>query len=176
MPTGHGDLSKMKLSGGGIYQIKYKAMKITVELTDNFIEEGELVDSVKRAIVYDVTNTIKALVKEQIEKEIVSVVRDSINTTVAEETRKVIADFTETGMIVVSGKQVNVTDHLRSIFQNSSGWNNPVDQVKVLAEKWAKELKAKYDGAFVTQLVQRINLAGMLKPEVEKLLLEDSPK
>lgn len=150
-------------------------MKITVEISDEFIEEGELVDSLKRTIIYDITQAIRTMVKDQVEKEISAVVRQSICETVKSETDKVVTDFVETGMVLVGGKPVPVKEHLQSVFQAHSGWNNPTDQVKVLAERWSKELKAKYDGAFVTQLVQRINLAGMLKPEVEKLLLSDAP-
>lgn len=149
-------------------------MKITVEITDDFIEEGMLVDSVKKAIIHDITCAIKTQVKNQIEKEIFEVAQASIKVAVAEETQKVISEFIESGVISVSGRQINVQEHLKGVFQNNSGWNNPGDQVKALAEKWAKELKLKYDGAFVTQLVQRINLAGLLKPEVEKLLLPDT--
>lgn len=149
-------------------------MKITVEVSNEFIEEGELVDSLKRQIIYDITQSIRTTVNEQVQKEIATFVRDTINATVTEQSRKTVAEFLETGTIIVSGKEVAVHEHLQQVFKTHSGWGNPTEQVKVLAEKWSKELKAKYDGAFVTQLVHRINLAGLLKPEVEKLLLADS--
>jgi len=149
-------------------------MKITVEISDEWIEEDQLTHAIKSSIINDVTGAVKSLVKEQVEKEIVTVVKDTIIHVVAETSDQVVREFLETGMITISGKEVLAKDHMRQIFQSHSGWSNPSKQVEVLADKWAKELKAKYDGAFVTHLVQRINLSGMLKPEVAQLLLGDN--
>jgi len=151
-------------------------MKITVEISDTFIEEEELTDAIKGSIIQEVTYAVKAMVKEQVENEIAKAVRDSIKDTIEKASDETISEFLETGIIKIGNTEVLAKDHLRQIFQTSTSWSNPSKQVESLAKKWAEELKAKYDGAFVTHLVQRINIAGMLKPEVATLLLADAPK
>lgn len=150
-------------------------MQVTVTIPNDFIEEEQLVDAVKQSIISEIVYSIKKVVSDQVEKEISAIVRASINEVVHAEADKVKAEFAETGLILVAGKMIPVKEHLQSIFYSHSGWNSPADQVKALADKWGKELKAKYDGAFVTQLVQRIDMAGLLKPEVAQLLLPPAP-
>jgi hypothetical protein len=151
-------------------------MKITVEVSEEYIYEERLTDALKSSIIFDVVQEVKALVKKQTEEEIALVVKDAIQRSVSEVINETVEEFIENGMISVGGQMVKTQDHLLRVFQSHSGWNNPIQQVEKAAQKWALELKAKYDGAFVTQLVQRINLAGMLKPEVATLLLPPENK
>lgn len=151
-------------------------MQVTVTIPDHFIEEESLHDAVKQSIITEIVYSIKKNVKDQVETEISAVVRAFLVETVKAETSRTIAEFTESGTILVSGKMVPVKEHLKGIFEDRHAYNNVAVQVKDHADKWGKELKAKYDGAFVTQLVHRIDLAGLLKPEVAKLLLGDESK
>lgn len=147
-------------------------MKITVDIGDSWIEEATVEEGLKSAIKQEVIGEIRKLIKTQVEAEITKVVAKEIQDSLQSIVKESTLSFVESGMIMQGGNEISVDAYLKNIFQNSSNWNSPNVIMKDLADKWAKELKNKYDGAFVSQLIQRISDVGLLKPEAAKLLLD----
>lgn len=147
-------------------------MKITVEISDDFIEDDKLTDAIKNDIIYSVSSNVRLALKKQIDDEIEKVVKLKVLEECNSLITKTINEFAEKGTMVSGGKEVLIKDHLKAVFTQNSGWNNPNAAIQKLADHWAKQLKTAYDGAFVTEIVKRMNETGLLKPEAASFLLQ----
>jgi len=77
-----------------------------------------------------------------------------------------------------SSEPCSVSEFVEDYFQhqvvNSNDFTSKVDKIiKAQAEDIVKELKARYDLLFASQIVLKLNENGMLKEDVAKLLLND---
>lgn len=146
-------------------------MKFTVEVDEFWIEEEDLAESIKRHVISEVTRSIKESITLQVQKIVTeltnAMTKEHIQETVASEIKKEI----ETGEIVVYGKRVPITSHIKEQFEKNNGWN-PNSHVADIANKHGKELKARYDLAYATQLLVSLSEQGLLKAEMAALLLE----
>lgn len=146
-------------------------MKLLIELTDFYIEDGELNDCLVQAIKRDVVAQIRAQIKESTEKKIADDVQAAIRDTVQAQINQSISEFVESGVITSSGKEVKIVDHLRAVFVSSNGWNNPSEKLKELAKRFGEELKQQYNAIFATKIVMSMRDQGFLKEDVAQMLL-----
>ena len=66
---------------------------------------------------------------------------------------------------------VSIADYITERFAYQSGWGSPNEAIDKLAKQFGDELKKRYDIAFATQIVKRMNENGLLKDEsIIKLL------
>jgi len=148
-------------------------MKITVELNDFWIEEGELNSAlsseIKRSVIHQITKSIQ----DKVDIEITKKVEKVINGKIAAVIDMHIADCVNSGEITVNKAQISIKDHLQNMFNSNTGWNNPRDQLIRLANDFGKQLKSQYDVAFANRIVIAIREQGMLKDEVVQMLLEN---
>lgn len=61
--------------------------------------------------------------------------------------------------------------HVKNTFTTNPSWRGLSNVIFEIAERHSKALKAQYDLAFATQIVNNLNQAGLLKDEAGKLLL-----
>lgn len=146
-------------------------MKFTVDISDEWIEENELSESVREAIIRKLSHDIKAMVIEKIDKEVKTAVLDFVEAEMKGIISGHLSEFVEEGVLIRDGKQVPTHDYLRAIFSSHSGWNNPDEVIASLAKKFGTELKARYDAAFANQIVVKMHENGFLKDDVVRLLL-----
>ena len=148
-------------------------MKITVELDDFWIEEGELNSTlsaeIKRSVISQITKSIQDKVDTEITKKVEKVVSGKIASVIDMQ----IADCVNSGEIIVNKVPVAIKTHVQNLFNSNIGWNNPRDQIVRLANDFGKQLKAQYDAAFANRIVIAIREQGMLKDEVVQMLLEN---
>ena len=147
-------------------------MKITVDISDHYIEEGHLDLALSNAIKQGIVTEIIRQTREQTQKTIYESVTATINESINKEITAAMSDFIDTGIIVVSGKEVMIKDHMLNIFQNNHGWNNPYAKMEALAKKFGEELKLQYNSIFATKIVLSMQSQGFLKEDMARLLLD----
>lgn len=148
-------------------------MKFIIEVNDFFIEEGELSEVLKSHVTHEVITRISASIKDKVEKTITDRIEAAMN-----EKLKVVIDDTineciERGVMTVNKQQVNIKDHLRSVFENSHGWNSPSNRMAEIAANFGKELKLQYNNIFATKIVISMKDQGFLKDDMARILLGD---
>ena len=151
-------------------------MKFTVDISESWIETSEdgelsLEKELKREIIYQVKSQIMASIKDQIAKEITAAVKTEMDETLKAKIEVTTLALIQSGNITVGGREIKLTEYIKSQFENNTGWSSPIDALRKLANQFGAELKARYDVAFANQIVIKINEQGMLKDEVVKLLL-----
>lgn len=147
-------------------------MKITVELDDFWIEEGELNDCIISAVKKDVVAQITKSIEDRVQVAITTRVEATIKDKIAPIIDTKLTELVTTGTIVVNKAEIKIEDHVKSIFQSNTGWSNPRDQLVRLANTFGAQLKAQYDAVFANRIVIAIKEQGMLKDEVVQMLLE----
>ena len=152
-------------------------MKFVIELDDFYLDEdGDLVPALKRYVVDEVLRTIYKKIEEKVQKQIAVEVKAMVEKTLYKKTSVIISDVLKNEEVMKPGyskEKVKIEEYIRLQFEDRGGWSNPNDHIKSLADKFAKELKERYDIIFATHIVAKVNEQGMLKENVAKLLLED---
>ena len=117
-----------------------------------------------------IMETIKKRVETQIEVE----VKAQVEAGMYKQMNSFISDFIKTGLIRSSRDSkmmIPIQEYILEKFTYQSGWDKPDDIIKKLAEKFAVELKQRYDIMFASQIVNKLNENGLLKDEaIVKLL------
>lgn len=151
-------------------------LNITVDLEDLYINEDDtfneaLEQKIKREVINDVWQTLKAKVEDQIVRNVAT----EIEKQYCKKIQFFISDFFKTGKIKYGydKEPVTIEDYIKKTFENNQGWNIPNEQIKNIASKHGDELKKRYDLMFASQLVVKLNENGMLKDDVAKLLLDN---
>jgi hypothetical protein len=85
-----------------------------------------------------------------------------------------IAEFMESGDITINNKTVPLKSHLRKLFDDNHGWNNPHDKMKALAKAFGEECKAQYNNIFAAKIVTTMKEQGFLKEDMARILLGDN--
>lgn len=151
-------------------------LQVEIDLDDMWFEEdGSLSAQIKNALVHEIKQQVLSKMSQDTKAEMAAAVKrlvdqifaDMVN---AEMTRLLIED-----QIQVGGKNRTLRELIAEKFE-SSGWNNPEEQIKKLAKTHADEIKMRYDLMFATQIVANMSNHGLLKDEMSKLLLPQPEK
>lgn len=148
-------------------------MKVTVDISDFYLEEGELESELKKYITNQVVATVTESLKKQVELKLELETKNKIK----EQLDQLISDTLDSciknnKVKAYSGSDlVTIQQYIRDMFERGSGWNNPNDKIEKLAKGFSEELKKRYDLMFASQIVIKLNEQGMLKDEVMKLLI-----
>ena len=151
-------------------------MKFTVELEDFYIEEGELNETLVRAIKKEIVQSIRKKTKEDTEKKIADQVQNIVQAAIQSQIDESISLFVETGVITVQGKEIQIADHLKNVFQNNHGWSSPTSKMESIAKRFGDDLKAQYNNIFASKIVQTMHQQGFLKDDMAKILLGEASK
>ena len=153
-------------------------MKFVIELDDFYLDEDcDLAPALKRYVIDEVIRNIYKKIEEKVQKQIDIEVKAMVEKTLYKKTSVIISDVLKNEEVVKPGnrsEKVKIGEYIRLLFVERGGWTNPNDHIKSLADKFAKELKERYDIVFATHIVAKVNELGMLKENVAKLLLENS--
>lgn len=147
-------------------------MKFTVEVEEFWIEEEELSAELKSHVRSEVMREISASIKDKVEKQITEKINEMMDQKTSLVIESSITDFLATGTIVDRGKNVPITDHLRELFHNNTGWRSPQEALAKLAKRFGEEIKLQYNAAFANKIVMNMKEQGLLKDEVVQILLE----
>lgn len=155
-------------------------MKITVEL-DDFWMDGEqgLDEALKEHVTQSVIGRIRESIDKKIDQEIATQCRESIEKQLATQIKKYISKFLKKGMIKPQDQstEVLIEDYIKDKLMSHNGWGDGKDPINAISEALGKELKARYDMLFASQIVIKMGKQGLLKPGVVDTLLEkEKPK
>ncbi len=151
-------------------------MKFTVNLEDFNLEEEDLTVSIQEHVKKEVIRQIWDSIKLKVEEHITRKVKDEVEKTMLLHINKTIQELCLTENLVMNGKVIPIAEYIKNQFVNNSGWNNPQDILKKLANQFGIEMKARYDLQFAAQIVAKMSEIGILKEDIAKTLLENNPK
>jgi C-terminal processing protease CtpA/Prc len=149
-------------------------MKITVDIEEFWIDSdsGKISDGLRDYVSHTVVKEIYAEIGEQINLEITKQCTEIIKTQINAIISKELEELVEKETIIYNRKEVKISDHIKEVFQNNTGWNNPNDVIKKIADRFGDELKMQYNKVFATHIVVALKNQGMLKDDVAQMLLE----
>lgn len=150
-------------------------MKFTVEIEDFYLEEENLNEGLKAYVRNEVIRKIHENIKEKVEKQITLKVNEEVQKTLVTVINSTINDFVTTEKIVSNGQEIEIREHLKNLFQKTSGWKTPQELILKLAKEFGAEMKSRYDLLFASQIVSKMQENGLLKDDVAKLLLAPKP-
>ena len=148
-------------------------MKITIDVSEFWLEEGELEEGLKIHIKHDVLETIRKEIKDKVDLHIAAAIKQEIEGRMSEIIDSQLSAFVAEGVIGArSGREaVPFNQHFKELFESNTGWNSPTQKIADLAKKFGDELKARYDVVFANRIVVKLNEQGMLKEDVVRLLI-----
>ncbi len=148
-------------------------MKFTVDIEEFWLEEDEDIESALKAyITHDVIMKISKNIEDKVEREISDKVSEAIKTKLSQVVDNKLTDLLAVGVIKKNSQEIPITEHIKNLFLQHSGWSSPEDYIKKIAQSFGKELKAQYNAAFANQVVIGMKEQGLLKDEVVQILLE----
>lgn len=149
-------------------------MKIEIDISDFWLEEGELETELKKYItsqaIYSINGTIKERVdkhvdaeaKRQIEESMYKAINGHITACISSE--KVKSRYN-------SSIEVTLAEWVKESFLKTELVRKLDAIITEVAKGYANDLKQRYDLLFASQLVSKMHENGMLKEDVAKLLL-----
>lgn len=150
-------------------------MKITIDLEDFFLEEGDqLQDALKKHITWQVTQDITKSIKEKVDNEVAAAIRKQVVDGLNEQINSFISENIKTNLVKSykdSSKLVPLQEYIAELFTYQSGWGTKSEEIKKLATQLGQEMKNRYDLLFASQLVAKMSETGLLKEDVAKILL-----
>jgi hypothetical protein len=99
-------------------------------------------------------------------------VSNEINNKVNYKINELVSEIVATDAITKDGKTTSIIQYVRDTFERNIGWGSPNKKIEELGDKFGNELKQRYDTAFATRIVMRLNEQGMLKEDVVKKLID----
>jgi len=147
-------------------------MKITVDISDEWIEEQQLDEALIEAIKSTVLRELVSHFRPDIDKMFHAIVDESAKYAIGNRIKTALDDIVSGGKIVPYGTKepVFIRDHLMSVFSNNTGWSNPTKQMQDLAKSAGDQLKKRYDLTFATLIVENMKQHGLLKDDVALML------
>lgn len=156
-------------------------LNISVDLSDLFFEERSeegyvefnVNDMLKGAILDQVKSSVRDIVSAQVKQAVSDFCQADLNAEVRAMMKATVIEFMASKELPERyGNKVTVNQYLESRFESEVGQRGALaENVSKLAEKWGASLKAQYDAAFATKIVDKLNKEGLLMPNVAMLLL-----
>lgn len=161
-------------------------MKFTIELEEFWMDEdSEQLDfEMKKHITNKIVSTIYKSIEDKIEDQIARQVKEKIESTMYKKASLYMNKCFKSALLKATvyedgrniEKLVTLEEYVLLKFQKDSGWSSPNDKISSLAksfsDKFAKEIKERYDLLFATQIVQKLDEKGLLKDNVAKLMMD----
>lgn len=151
-------------------------MKIEVELKGFYANEEENLDeALKRHIVRDVVRQIHESIREKVDNQVTSEAKKIVEETLQQEISTSIKAVVRTCKMKSkknSNEDISMEDYVKECFLYTGGWHSFDKLIKDQSAAFAKELKARYDLHFATQLVVKMGENGLLKDDLAKLLID----
>jgi len=150
-------------------------MRIEINVEDFWFEDGDLESRLKDYVVRKAVDEIFKRIEDKIKNRVFEDIQCLVNNILTKEVNEKVKEFIKEGK-TRSRKNIatpiSIEERIREDFETDGGWNSTKETVTNLAKKFANDMKNRYDLLFASQLVAKMNEAGMLKPDVAKLLLD----
>ena len=146
-------------------------MKFTIEVNDFYLEEDELSEALLAHLKREVVSQISNNIKDKVEQQITIKVTEAVNSKIALVIDSVLSDLIASETITFNKQEITITQHVKNIFMNNHGWNNPTEIMTKLGKKFGEELKLQYNNIFANKIVQGLKEQGMLRDDVVQMLL-----
>lgn len=149
-------------------------MKITIDVSDFYLEEGNIEKDLKAQITFEVVSQIKKSIQEKVDKQITMEVKDIVEKMLYKEITKAITETVKKEEIPsrkISNTKVNIETYVRECLESTGGWQSFSDTIKKIAADYTVELKKRYDLLFASQIVAKMSDSGLLKEDAVRLLL-----
>lgn len=151
-------------------------MKFKIDVDDFWLSESsDLAPALKKYIIDEIIAKIYKKIEKKVQDHIELEVKRMVEETLYKKTSLIIEKVIKTEKLKgrhSSNPLRTIEEYIKDTFLYDSGWSNPNNIIKKLASDFAEELKQRYDIAFATHIVAKVNEQGLLKEEVAKLLLE----
>lgn len=162
-------------------------LQVTVELDDwfegnddggSFILSNEILDRIIHSVYNEIWTRVLDDQKKKLNEDLVRMLTASIHDAFMPRAQALIEKILVDDAIPVPAGDKSNSDQpliyfVRKEFERT-GWSNPQSSIEKVAKALSSEIKDRYDLMFASQLVAKLNDAGMLKPDVAKLILPDS--
>lgn len=150
-------------------------MKITVEVEDFYMEEGDLSTELQKYVTQEAVRQISASIKTQTDALINSSVKQAVTDTVQPSINEQVNKLLVTGEIKkhnYSNETTTIEQFVKEAFEKGDALNSIKSHIEKLSKNFAEDMKKRYDLAFASQIVIKLNEQGMLKDDVAKILLK----
>ena len=152
-------------------------MKFTVEVEEFWLgEDGELERGLKEYVSKKVLDQIYQTIDKKVEDHIAITIKKEIDNKLYYKINQKISELIATENIFIDKKEISIADHIKNVFQTNTGWRSPQEAIREFAQKFGNECKQRYDLAFASQIVAKMNENGLLKDDVAKLILQEPPQ
>lgn len=156
-------------------------INVTVDLTEFYAEnEGDnFSEEIKRAIASDVKFQIlkewKDKIGDEFNKAVIAEVEKQKENLITDTFNKLAVDA-KVKKQYSSGEMISIAQWITEEFERMHLSDNKLNsllasQLTKSSDRISKELKDRYDLLFASQIVSKLNEAGMLKEDVAKILL-----
>ena len=153
-------------------------MKIKVEVDLQEMIEGmfhdgniDLLEEVKSSITRELTRTVQGTLKDSVDKLLSERITPQVKLLVDARVSSALDGLIDAGEITISGSQVSIEQHIKNVFMNHHGWNNPTEQIAKIAKAFGAEMKLQYNNCFAMNIVKNLSEQGLLNDDVAKALL-----
>ena len=152
-------------------------MKFEITLKDFWLHDDENPEkSIENYLIKKVTDEIwrqtNKVTKKKIEEEIKRRIDDEIELKI----KTYIDILFDNGELKIKGRYssdqpMTMHEYIKKAMLENDHYNSPKQRIEEAAKKHADEIKKRYDLLFASQLVAKLGNAGLLKEDLEKLLL-----
>lgn len=151
-------------------------IKMSIELDDFWMEEdnsgfeAELKDHITRRVIDQIYKNIEDRVKNELAGPAKSLAEAAITPIINMTISKVAAG--EKLIKRYGGDCITVEEQVENSFRDFNARNGIINHINIYCEKFAKELKNRYDMAFAAKIVQNMIDQKLVKDEAIAKLLE----
>lgn len=151
-------------------------MKFIVEVDEFWLdEESELAPTLQASVKNEVVQQIKKSVETQVIDLMNKIMKEEIKSKLDTIVGDLMRDFLVKGKIKGSYSSDPDLTLLEWVSKSVSSQNGTIQEwIKKTVETQVTQLKTRYDLLFATQIVQKLNVQGMLKEDIAKLLLGEN--
>jgi hypothetical protein len=151
-------------------------MKFTIELEDFYMEEGDLESNLKQHIITSVVQKIRKELEQKIDDGVTKEVKAQVEQTLYRKISAYVSECITNDKIkgrYSNDPDITLQEWVKQQFQSKAQEKAPVDsKIQDLANRFAEEMKKRFDLLFASQLVAKLSEGGLLKEDAVKLLLE----
>lgn len=153
-------------------------MKISVELEDFYIEEGQISSELKRAIITESVSTIKEFIKDRINTEVVAIVKRMTDEYLSHQLTIAVADCVANCKIkgrYSTDPDMTIQEYVMKQFYDQAEKKTPTsDYIEKQCRALGDEIKKRYDMNFAAGIVAKLHEHNLLKEEgLSKLLSQE---
>tara|TARA_R110000744_G_C19198883_1_gene544735 strand:+ start:320 stop:787 length:468 start_codon:yes stop_codon:yes gene_type:complete len=152
-------------------------MKITVDISDDYIDDETIEEGLRDIIISKVTHALSNNISEKCINSINKKVKETVIESVFQNSNNVINSILNDSKFDITIdneelKGITAEKAVHLLFVKQLERNYFSNFITLQADKISKELKERYDSKFAMLIVENLNKNNMLAEGVEKLILK----